>query len=82
MTTERLSDTDNLAVQRATGVIAAAAGKTAKSVSFESEIDPAANNSRQRYFRGSASRPSMALAATVAGLPRKMRASREPMRPW
>lgn len=36
----------------------------------------------QRNFRGSASRPSMALAATVAGLARKMRASREPMRPW
>jgi hypothetical protein len=35
-----------------------------------------------RYFLGSASRPSMALAATVAGLPRKMRASREPIRPW
>lgn len=36
----------------------------------------------ERYFRGSANRPSTALAATVAGLPRKMRASREPMRPW
>jgi len=35
-----------------------------------------------RYLRGSASRPSMALAVTVAGLARKMRASREPMRPW
>ena len=36
----------------------------------------------QRYLRGSASRPSMALAVTVAGLARKIRASREPMRPW
>ena len=35
-----------------------------------------------RYFRGSARRHSMELAATVAGLARKMRASREPMRPW
>ena len=35
-----------------------------------------------KYFRGSARRPSMALATTVAGLARKIRASREPMRPW
>ena len=37
---------------------------------------------RQRNFRGSASLPSMALAVTVAGLARKIRASRDPMRPW
>src|SRR5262245_66027708 len=34
-----------------------------------------------KYLRGSVMRPSMALAITVAGLARKMRASGEPMRP-
>ena|GEM_PF-6302533 len=36
---------------------------------------------RYKYLRGSVIRPSIALAITVAGLARKMRASGEPMRP-
>lgn len=34
-----------------------------------------------RYFRGSAIRPSIALATTVAGLARKILALAEPIRP-